>query len=210
MNLKGYMKRAEQIYRNHAPEYLKLMKEREALRNTLADPKEEFDLLPAEREDRRKALNARIDKITAKMQEERAAADAEAQAVAREVKKMFDPVYHVSPEALDMATVELLKSGICTDSELEELANRFSGNGTMQRYIGKYMMERENPNTQRAGRVLMANQDEPHLRAINAVITAGTYCMGGATHGDQVAEAMFANLDKLTAPAYAEAPDIES
>lgn len=45
-------------------------------------------------------------------------------------------------DKLDLATVELLKSGILSDNEIKELAKDFEGNVAMLRIIGKYAEER--------------------------------------------------------------------
>lgn len=51
---------------------------------------------------------------------------------------------HARPtgDKVDLATVELLKSGILSDKELIRLADDFKGNVSMQRIIGKYAEER--------------------------------------------------------------------
>ena len=45
-------------------------------------------------------------------------------------------------DKLDLATVELLKSGILSDNEIKALAKDFEGNVAMLRIIGKYAEER--------------------------------------------------------------------
>ena len=45
-------------------------------------------------------------------------------------------------DKLDLATVELLKSGILSDNEIKALADDFKGNVAMLRIIGKYAEER--------------------------------------------------------------------
>lgn len=44
----------------------------------------------------------------------------------------------VNPEQMDMQTLELLKSGILTGNEYLSMLQKFSGNPTMTRLIGKY------------------------------------------------------------------------
>ena len=209
MKLKEYMKKAEGIYRNYAPEYHKLLAEEKEVKEAINALGREYALTPRERQERETALRDRLGKIAEKKQETRAAADREAAGVAQEVKERFKDRFNALPENLDMPTVELVKSGICTDKDLINLANRFRGNVTMERYLGKAMEAREDPELQRLGRTLQHPQGEPHIKAIDSIIAAGTYTMGGAPGGDMVAEAMLNRLDEINAQAYQEAPDIE-
>lgn len=65
------------------------------------------------------------------------------------------------PTQLDMATVELLRSGICTAQDLQSFATRFSGNPTMLRLISQKAREKaqgEGNYTQRAPFLMIANQ----------------------------------------------------
>lgn len=88
----------------------------------------------------------------------------------------FGDLYRVLPEKLDMAALELLKSGILTDGELVELAGRYEGNRTMTRLIGKYAKERADTdpnNTNVAMRKLAAavkaSETIPHLEAMDSL-----------------------------------------
>lgn len=75
---------------------------------------------------------------------------AELQAVARadfdelltEADERFERHARPTGDKVDLATVELLKSGILSDNELILLADDFTGNVSMQRIIGKYAKER--------------------------------------------------------------------
>ena len=209
MNLKEYMKKAEGVYRNYAPEYHKLLAEEKEVKEAISNLGRQYALTPRERQERENALRDRLGKIAEKKKETRAAADREAGEVAQEVKERFKDRFNALPENLDMATVELVKSGICTDKDLVNLANRFRGNVTMERYLGKAMEAREDPALQSLGRNLQRPQQEPHIKAIASILETGAYTMGGAPGGDMVAEAMFNRLDEINAQAYQEAPDIE-
>lgn len=61
-------------------------------------------------------------------------------AVRRELEDAVNKAYQVDPEQIDNATLELLKSGICTPDEYMELLDKAaaSGNATMARLVGKY------------------------------------------------------------------------
>ena len=51
------------------------------------------------------------------------------------------------PSQMDMATVELLRSGICTPQDLQSLASRFSGNPTMLRLISQEAKSKADQNS---------------------------------------------------------------
>ena len=65
------------------------------------------------------------------------------------------------PTQLDMATVELMRSGICTAQDLQSFATRFSGNPTMLRLISQKAKEKANGEgdyAQRTPFLMIANQ----------------------------------------------------
>lgn len=57
-------------------------------------------------------------------------------AVRQRMGEHLDSFYLANPDKLDMATMELLRSGILTSRELERLAGQNTGNVTMLRVIG--------------------------------------------------------------------------
>lgn len=61
-------------------------------------------------------------------------------ATRKELAAAVDEAFRVNPEQIDSATLELLKSGICTPDEYAALLNKAANNGnvTMCRLIGKY------------------------------------------------------------------------
>lgn len=59
-----------------------------------------------------------------------------------EADERFERHARPTGDKVDLATVELLKSGILSDKELIRLADDFKGNVSMQRIIGKYAEER--------------------------------------------------------------------
>lgn len=137
----SFVKRADEIARAAFAEYTKAensLKKAEAAsreypqRSGMADyeyvaksARAQADLMEA-REALHKAqmsLNDRIRDITA---------------VRQELAEALDAEYAADPSALDGRTLELLKSGILTDSEYVRLMNNAAGNTTMQRIIGKY------------------------------------------------------------------------
>ena len=59
-----------------------------------------------------------------------------------EADDVFGRYNRATGDKLDLATVELLKSGILSDNEIKALADDFKGNVAMLRIIGKYAEER--------------------------------------------------------------------
>ena len=59
-----------------------------------------------------------------------------------EADDVFGRYNRATGDKLDLATVELLKSGILSDNEIKALAKDFEGNVAMLRIIGKYADER--------------------------------------------------------------------
>ncbi len=75
----------------------------------------------------KKALADHIDGTNAKFQE-----------ILDECDSVFAIYDRATGDKVDLATVELLKSGILRDDEFEALANDFNGNTAMLRLIGDY------------------------------------------------------------------------
>ena len=87
---------------------------------------------------------------------------------------VFGDLFSVTPEKLDMAALELLKSGVLTDAELTEFANRYEDNRTMTRLIGKYAKERAdadpaNKEMRRLAAFARAADTIPHLEAVDSL-----------------------------------------
>lgn len=87
----------------------------------------------------------------------------------------FAGKFKINPDSLDMPTLELLKSGILKDKELSDLAERFNGNVTMLRMIGKYAQERADRNPDNKEMISLAaalrnSEKMPHLEATDTLI----------------------------------------
>ena len=211
MKLTEYMKQAEKVYKDNAPAYVKLVKAEQAAREEIYKVRSSRELTPEGKEKRIAELRALENDCRDKRMALSKAAKAEALKVRQEVEKRFYSKYHARPDALDMEGLELLKSGILTDSELTHLAESYSGNCTMQRICGKYMEQSKDRNVSSAGRVLQMNASEPHLKAMDAIIHVGDYAMGGAPlSGAAGSEYFFNRFDEMTASAYADAPDVDA
>lgn len=210
MKLKDYMKKVEQIYKDAAPEYIKLAKQYDQMQRDIADVPKSRELTHEGKQKRIQALEADKARLKAKMDKMAAEVDAEALKVRQSVEKNFYSQFYALPSALDMQALELLKSGILNDTELLNLAGSFKGNATMQRICAKYMEQSSNPDVQRMGRAMQYTPQDTHMQCIDSVIVAGRACVGiGTQSGPSGAENFLNQFDRLTQDAYANAPDVE-
>lgn len=72
----------------------------------------------------------------------RTTANTDFENILAEADDVFGRYNRATGDKLDLATVELLKSGILSDYEIKALAKDFEGNVAMLRIIGKYAEER--------------------------------------------------------------------
>ena len=72
----------------------------------------------------------------------RTTANTDFENILAEADDVFGRYNRATGDKLDLATVELLKSGILSDNEIKALAKDFEGNVAMLRIIGKYAEER--------------------------------------------------------------------
>lgn len=80
--------------------------------------------------------------IKISLDELRRTADTDFENILAEADEVFGRYNRATGDKLDLATVELLKSGILSDNEIKALAKDFEGNVAMLRMIGKYAEER--------------------------------------------------------------------
>ena len=76
------------------------------------------------------------------LEELRRTASTDFENILAEADDVFGRYNRATGDKLDLATVELLKSGILSDNEIKALADDFKGNVAMLRIIGKYAEER--------------------------------------------------------------------
>lgn len=76
------------------------------------------------------------------LEELRSTANKDFENILAEADDVFGRYNRATGDKLDLATVELLKSGILSDNEIKALAEDFNGNVAMLRIIGKYAEER--------------------------------------------------------------------
>ena len=210
MKLKDYMKKIEGIYLETAPEIIKLAKKDAQAQQDIHDAQNSRELTHEGKQKRIASLEAYRKEIRAEMDKLAAAADEQALAIRKTVETNFYSKFHATPDSMDMQAIELMKSGILTDSELRTLAGKFAGNNTMQRICGKYMEKSQDKDTQTMGRALQFSQNDPHLRAVDDIIGAGRACLGKGTQSGLAAAETFTNrFHEITANTYATAPDVE-
>ena len=210
MTLKQYLVQIAEIYKTAAPEYIEVLKAERQAREDIVRIKGSADLTPQGKRKKIEELEQDCAKCKKIMQSIAADAREKALGVRREVEEHFYSRFHVSPADLDMNAVELLKSGILTDTELANMAQEYANNGTMCRLIGKYMEERPSDELKRMGRVLQHAKADIHLRCVDSIIDIGNCALGGAPlSGNNAAEAFFNRFDELIAYTIKSAPDIE-
>ena len=76
------------------------------------------------------------------LEELRSTANKDFENILADADDVFGRYNRATGDKLDLATVELLKSGILSDNEIKALAKDFEGNVAMLRIIGKYAEER--------------------------------------------------------------------
>lgn len=210
MKLKDYMKKVEQIYKDAAPEFIKLAQKDRQAQEDIQKARSSTELTPEGKTKRIQSIEAYRKELKAEMDKLAAAADSEALKVRQDVESRFYSHFYATPDALDMQTIELLKSGILNDKELMTLAGNFKGNATMQRICAKYMEKSSSEQVQKMGRAMQYMPQDTHMQCLDSVISAGRACVGiGTQTGAQGAETFLNQFDRITADAYAAAPDVD-
>ena len=210
MKLTDYMRKTEKIYKELAPRYLEAAKQDEENRQAILNVRNSRDLTYEGKQKKIAALQEKGKAFKAEMAAIAATANEQAQEVRQEVAERFYGFYHATPQAIDMQGLELLKSGILSESELMQVAEGYKGNATMQRICGKYMQQSDSRTLQEMGSVLQAKASNPHLKCIDSIIEVGKYCLGGGRTQGASCEVFLKRFDEMTAQTYAAAPDIEA
>lgn len=115
----------------------------------------------------------------------------------------------INPSNVDVATLELLKSGVCGVDDYKALLSRFDGNSTMTRLIAKYAADAAESATNTAERSEYGLMARTAADADNAVIQAWeNICsisdrLSGQSHGKaerSYVQQMNAQWEQLAAP----------
>lgn len=204
------MRKVETIYKEAAPKYLELAKQADENREAILKVRDSRELTYEGKQKRIDFLHEKGNTLKAEIAAVVATANEQAQEVRRKVEQHFYNYFNTVPEDVDMHGLELLKSGILSDSELIRIAEGYKGNATMQKIYGKHMLQSNSSDVRRVGSVLLANSTNPHLRCIDSIIEVGKYCLGGGTTHGASCEVFLRRFDEMTAQVYAAAPDIEA
>ncbi len=209
MTIKEHMKRVEKIYKDAAPEYIKVMKQAQTIQQQIDGVRKSGEYTQEGRQKRLDHLKGELSKYQQQMTDISGNAKQKALEIRREVDGKFYRRFHAAPDMLDANAVTLLQSGILTDNELVSLSDSFRDNATMRRIVGKYMSERENDAIRMRGQAMLHSVSDPHLTAIDTIMEIGSYCLGGAPmSGPEGAETFLNRFDEMADEAYTSAPDV--
>ena len=207
--LYNYMDRIKAIYTEANKQYVELLEKMRNCDSALERVNFDRTLSPEGRQQRREGLRQLKAEVRKELDAINADAKSRANAIRKEVEHDFYGLYNARAEDVDSKTVELLKSGILTDSEMIDLANKYHNNNAMRRIIGSYAKQREGREMQTLGNVCMRASDTPHLDAIDTLCNTLNYTIGDAPlSGIYGAASLGRKIDGLAAEIYADAPNI--
>lgn len=141
-NVKEFLEKIKKAHGQYRADYIKAadayMKNKEEWQNELrrgwASPTEK-QRATDENMKKRDALRQALEDIETK-------AAAKYEAIKKECMEIFEPYNRINPAHVDMALLELIKSGVFKEEELCDLANQCGDNITMLRLIGKHAESR--------------------------------------------------------------------
>lgn len=202
--LRTDLERIRGIYDNARTEYTQLQDELTRLKNKLMESQKDFKLTVQGKDAARTKYNGEIAVIRSELDSLISKTSQSFSEVREDVDKFFGDMYRATPEKLDTNALELLKSGILTDPELSEMAEKYSDNATMRRMIGKYAQERadkDRENVSMRQLALVLNRQElPHLEAADTLIM---WCEKGLREdralSDGIARAFDEQADRIIA-----------
>ena len=141
-NVKEFLDKINDKYKAHRAEYERL---NELFNRNVEEWKKEvargWSSQQMQKEARAKH-EAEQSEIKNALEELRRTASTDFENILAEADDVFGRYNRATGDKLDLATVELLKSGILSDNEIKALAKDFEGNVAMLRIIGKYADER--------------------------------------------------------------------
>ena len=141
-NVKEFLDKINDKYKAHRAEYERL---NELFNRNVEEWKKEvargWSNQQMQKEARAKH-EAEQSEIKNALEELRRTANTDFENILAEADEVFGRYNRATGDKLDLATVELLKSGILSDNEIKALAKDFEGNVAMLRIIGKYADER--------------------------------------------------------------------
>ena len=141
-NVKEFLDKINDKYKAHRAEYERL---NELFNRNAEEWKKEVARgwnSPKMQQEARDKNEAKKKEIKNALAELRTTASKDFENILAEADDVFGRYNRATGDKLDLATVELLKSGILSDNEIKALAKDFEGNVAMLRIIGKYAEER--------------------------------------------------------------------
>jgi cell division septum initiation protein DivIVA len=141
-NVKEFLDKINDKYKVHRAEYERL---NELFNRNVEEWKKELARGWSNQQMQKEARakhEAEQSEIRNALDELRTTASKDFENILAEADDVFGRYNRATGDKLDLATVELLKSGILSDNEIKALAKDFEGNVAMLRIIGKYADER--------------------------------------------------------------------
>ena len=141
-NVKEFLDKINEKYKAHRAEYERL---NELFNRNAEEWKKEVTRGWSNQQMQKEARakhEAEQSEIRNALEELRRTASKDFENILAEADDVFGKYNRATGDKLDLATVELLKSGILSDNEIKALAKDFEGNVAMLRIIGKYADER--------------------------------------------------------------------
>lgn len=143
---KEYMDALKEVYNESRASYVDLQKKLDEAKRKLDAATKDFNTASGSEKQLNEALmNSAQQELRATEEYTRrerrnilGAFNSKTRKLREEFSSFLDGFYSAAPENLDNATVELLRSGICTPREMLRFSEANSGNPTMLRVIGSY------------------------------------------------------------------------
>lgn len=171
--LKIYLDEIRRNYNSARVKYTELQDELKAANDLLQNSLRDTRLSAKGKDEARVKYSGEINRLKREIEQlikdtQKSFADTRSRADA-----VFGDKYRATPDKLDANALELLKSGVLTDAEIKNMAQKYSENATMCRLISKYAQERADKNHDREMQLLAISLKRitpKHLEGIDALI----------------------------------------
>lgn len=172
MNLRPYLEKIDQAYKEARAAYTRTYEDIEALKakeKALRFGEEGNKYSPEHRNTLLREIDEKIKTSKAYLRTIREDLENAAGKVRAEAEKTFAKKYSVNPGSLDMQLTKLLESGILSDDELLHISDKYN-DVTNRRMIAKYVTERGEKTNSRPLKVHgfeLYNEQPPHIASLN-------------------------------------------
>ena len=172
MNLRPYLEKIDQAYKEARAAYTRTYEDIEALKakeKALRFGEEAKKYSPDHRNTLLREIDEKIKTSKAYLRTIREDLENAAGKVRAEAEKTFAKKFSVNPQSLDMQLTKLLESGILSDDELLHISDKYN-DVTNRRMIAKYVTERGEKTNSRPLKVHgfeLYNEQPPHIASIN-------------------------------------------